>query len=281
MKRIFLSFALAGAFVMALLGSASKAMATCGAGIVGAAVKGNYAIKIVGAEIDTGAGGDPAPNPIVGIGVIALDGACDVTGGELIFNDGGTFTGPAHDASPRNAVVAFSGSLSANISPGTSYALNANNTGFLTLVDTAGGLNGGFGVVFGITVEAGGAEFRGVRLTAGTAAGTPPPNDAPLTILGERQGSATPGTPALTTSTFESTRAISCDTVGISGNSFGLGYQPVSGVEAEYRFSPVGSPSIVINSNLWFNNNGGTINGSTVVPTTEAALSSATLPGAH
>lgn len=266
MRRIFLSFALAGAFGMALMGSASKAMATCTTGTVGAAIKGNYAIKIVGADVDTGAAGDPKPNPIVGVGVIVLDGACDVTGGELIFNDGGTITGPAHDASPRNAVVAFSGSLSANISAGTSYNLNTNNTGFLTLTDTTGGMNGGNPVTFGITVESGGAEFRGVRTNGGTAAGSPPANDAPLTILGERQGSATPGSPALTTMTFESPFSILCDTVNTTSAGLGLGYQPLSGAVQERPFPPVGSTSIVIDSNLWFNNNGGTINGSTFVP---------------
>jgi len=219
----------------------------------------------VGAEVDTGTAGDPKPNPIVGVGVIALDGACDVTGGELIFNDGGTITGPAHDASPRNAIVAFSGSLSANISAGTSYNLNTNNTGFLTLTDTTGGMNGGNPVTFGITVESGGAEFRGVRINGGTAAGSPPASDAPLTILGERQGSATPGTPALTTTTFESPFAILCDTVSTASTGLGLGYQPLSGDVHEHPFPPVGSTQIVVDSNLWFNNNGGTINGSTLV----------------
>jgi len=265
MKRIFLSFALSSAFGMAMLGSAAKAMATCTTGTDGAAILGNYAVKIAGAGVDTGAAGDPKPNPIVGVGVIALDGACDVTGGELIFNDGGVITGPAHDASPRNAVVAFSGSLSANISAGTSYNLNTNNTGFLTLTDTTGGMNGGNPVTFGITVESGGAEFRGVRTNGGTAAGSPPANDAPLTILGERQGSATPGTPALTTATFESPFAILCDNVGTTSTGLGLGYQPLSGAVQEHPFPPVGSTTIVIDSNLWFNNNGGTINGSTFV----------------
>jgi hypothetical protein len=272
MKQGYLLFALAVAFGVALLGSASTAMATCSAGTVGAAVKGNYAIKIVGAEVDIGAAGDPKPNPIVAIGVIALDGAWDVTGGELIFNDAGTITGPAHDASPRNAVVAFSGSLSANISAGTSYELNTNNTGFLVLTDTTGGMNGGNPVSFGITVESGGAEFRGVRVNGGTDGGIPPANDAPMTILGERQGSATPGTPAITTTTFEGSSAISCDTIATTSTGFGLGYQPVSGVFAEYPFAPVGTTSIERNENLWFNNNGGTINGSTVVAPTGGAF---------
>lgn len=250
---------------MALLGSASSAMATCAPGTVGAAILGNYAIKIVGAGVDTGISGDPVPNPIVGIGVIAVDGACDVTGGELIYNDGGTITGPANDPSPRNAVVAFSGSLSANISAGTSYSLNTNNTGFLSLIDTAFGMNGGHPVTFGITVESGGAEFRGVRINGGVAAGSPPPDDAPLTILGERQGSATPGTPALTTATFENPFAIQCDNIGTTSTGLGLGYQPLSGTVQEHPFPPLGTDSIVVNSNLWFNSNGGTINGTTLV----------------
>src|SRR5208282_2036651 len=85
------------------------------------------------------------------------------------------------------------------------------------------------------------------------------------TILGERQGSATPGTPALTTTTFESPFAILCDNVSRTSTGLGLGYQPLSGTVQEHAFPPVGSPTIVINSNLWFNNNGGTINGSTLV----------------
>ncbi|MGC1342254.1 MAG: hypothetical protein WA854_08000 [Candidatus Binataceae bacterium] len=240
-------------------------MATCSNGTVGAAIQGIYAIKIVGADLDTPGGTDPTPNPIVGIGVIAVDGACDVTGGELIYNDGGTITGPATGPpSQRAGIVGFSGSLSANISPTTSYSLNTNNTGFLTLVDTAaGGMNGGNAVTFGITVTVNGAEFRGVRTNGGTAAGPLPTDDAPLSIVGERQGSATPGTPAITSATFQNSYSVLCDTTGTTG-SLGLGYEPVSGTSVQHPF-PIGDGRVVINGNFWFNNNGGTVNGSPLV----------------
>ncbi|MGB6553808.1 MAG: hypothetical protein WBE78_09975 [Candidatus Binataceae bacterium] len=262
MKRNSLLLALTGTFGLALIAGASSALATCTSPFVGAAIQGNYAIKIVGADVDTGSGTDPTPNPIVGIGVIAVDGACDVTGGELIYNDGGTITGPTTDPGLRSAIVGFSGSLSANISANT-YILNTNNTGSLTLVDTAGGMNGGNPVTFGITVTVNGAEFRGVRTNGGMAAGPPPTDDAPLSIVGERQGSATPGTPAITPATFQNSYSVLCDTTGTTGK-LGLGYQPVSGTSVQHPF-PIGDGRVVINGNFWFNNNGGTVNGSPLV----------------
>ncbi len=82
MKRNFLLLGLAGAFGMALLGSASKALAQCATGTVGTQLNGNYAIKVLGAQVDFGTAGDPAPAPLAGIGVFNADGACDITGGE-------------------------------------------------------------------------------------------------------------------------------------------------------------------------------------------------------
>ena len=92
MKRNFLLLALAGAFALALLGSAPNASAQgCPAGTTnGGLTAGTYAIKILGSVTDTGACLpssclDPTPTAIQGLGVLVLDGTCDVIAGELIL----------------------------------------------------------------------------------------------------------------------------------------------------------------------------------------------------
>lgn len=178
MKRNFLLLGLAGAVAMALLGSASKAIAQCAAGTVGTQLNGNYAIKILGAQMDGGTPGDPTPAPIAGIGVFHADGACDITGGELIYNDNGTFTGPTTDPSPLTSITAFTGSLSANIDPASSfYFFNSNNQGVLVLSDSVSGNV----FAFGIAMALGNAEFRGARINGTGQSGVDavPALDAP------------------------------------------------------------------------------------------------------
>ena len=109
MKRIYLLFALAGAFGMTVMGSASSVWAACPAGTVGTQLNGNYAVKIVGALTDTGtpATGDPQPKPLAAVGVFDADGNCDITGGELIVNKDGSIDGPAKDADPYSSITAL------------------------------------------------------------------------------------------------------------------------------------------------------------------------------
>lgn len=263
MKRNFLLLGLAGAFAMALLGSASKALAQCAAGTVGTQLNGNYAIKILGAQIDGGTPGDPTPAPIAGIGVFHADGACDITGGELIYNDNGTFTGPTTDPSPLTSITAFTGSLSANIDPASSfYFFNSNNQGVLVLSDSVSGNV----FAFGIAMALGNAEFRGARINgtgqsgvdAVPALSAPPtiPNSDPgdpVSIVGEKQA-------AVTMAQFANAVALNFDGVsgGVNGaGPLGLGYVPISG-QAQVNAVSVGSGG---GGNLFYNNNGGYVDG--------------------
>ncbi len=267
MKRNSLLLALAGAFAMALLGSASKALAQCAAGTVGTQLSGNYAIKVLGAQVDFGTPGDPAPAPIAGIGVFNADGSCGITGGEFIYNDDGNFTGPGTDPGPLAGITAFTGSLSANIDPASSfYYFNSNNQGVLVLSDSASGNV----FAFGIAMASGNAEFRGARINgtgpgiaavphANISSGPPSiPNSSPgdpVSIVGEKQA-------AVTDAQFQNPVAINFDGVsgGVNGaGPYGLGYIPVSGqVQVNAGFVDGGG-------NLFYNYNGGTIDGSPIL----------------
>jgi len=234
---------------------------------VGTQLNGKYAIKILGAQIDYGTPGDPTPAPIAGIGVFHADGACDITGGELIYNDNGTFTGPGTDPAPLAGITAFTGSLTANIVPASSgYYFNSNNQGILTLADSASGNT----FQFGIQIGTGNAEFRGSRVNGPATVDAIPPrtrvnNDAlpsiiplpiiadsspgdPVTIVGEKQAAV------VTTAQFANPVALNFD--GIStGGALGLGYVPISGqVQVNAGFADGGG-------NLFYNG-AGTFGGS-------------------
>jgi hypothetical protein len=226
MKRNFLLLALTGAFAVAILANATRALATCpvigGLQTVGTQLSGNYAIKVTGAQTDTQmcsySGNmcpDPTPVPISGIGVINTDGACDVTGGEFIYNDGSSFTGPAN----YGYGPTFQGSLTANIVAGTgspatnsNYYFNSNNQGVLTLVDSASGNT----FEFAITYESGNTAFRGARLNPGD----------PLSITGELQ-------PAVETTDFDNPSSIIFELEG-TGVYSGTGYFSIEVTQAEH-----------------------------------------------
>ena len=186
MKRNFLTLALAGAFGLALIGSASAATICAGypAGTLnGGVLAGNYAVRINGYETDPGTcfGGstcpDPTPVPVAGLGVVAIDGNCNITGGELIYDDGGTYTAPTtiNLGAGSPFVPAFTGTPTA---ADTGYAaFNVNNSGVLQLTDTPSGKTWQFGV----TAEAGGAEIRGALMSPGD----------PVTIVLEKQHAVT------------------------------------------------------------------------------------------
>lgn len=209
MKRNFLTLALVGAVAMALAGSASSAIAACPAGFTnGGLLAGKYAVRIQGYQTDTGLcfGGstcpDPTPVPIAGLGVLALDGACAITAGEFIYDDGGTLTSPTTINLGFGPIPAFSGTVT-GADVGT-YSFNANHSGTVTLFDAPSGNT----FFFAVTAELGGAEFRGARMNPGD----------PLTIVGEKQKSG------ITIATFLSTVGLEFDWgTGFPSQSTGVG----------------------------------------------------------
>jgi len=240
MKRNFLTLALAAAFGMALLGSASKALAACAPGTTnGGLVAGNYAIKIGGAITDTGgcfAGPtcpDPSPNPISGLGVIHLDGTCDITAGELILNQGGVWSSPTSiNLAGPPFVPAFTGTMTAADSG--SYSFNSNNVGTIGLFDAWSGLL----LVFGVQTETGGAEFRGARINSGD----------PMVILGEKQAAG------ITAATFLTASSVSFDagSGGTPSSGTGVGFDAVQAqallhLDPETLTTPEGGGSIFFN----------------------------------
>ena len=253
MKRNLLLLAMAGAFGMALLASASRALATCPTGSTGTQLNGNYAIKVVGAKTDLDdSSGDPVPAPIAGIGVIAADGACDITGGEFIYNDDETFTSPTTVGSGGPA--AFSGSLTANIVAGTgspatnsNYYFNVNNAGVLTLVDSASGNTFQFAIAF----ETGNTAFRGARLNPGD----------PLGITGELQA-------GVTLAQFENPSSILFDGIesnDVSYSYLGLGSFPVELASLEH-LDPETNTVIEGGGNTFWNNDNGYYDGGQTLP---------------
>lgn len=246
MKRNFLTLALVGACSLALLGSASKALATC-APKVSDLPAGNYAFLITGAVTDLSVAGDPAPQPIAAIGVFHSNGACDVTGGEMIENIGGTFSGPATIIPGAQPVLGFSGSLSANVVGGYNY--NTDNTGILVLVDTSTGET----FQFGVANEIGNTEARGDRINAGD----------PVSILIEKQATVTLaqfGFSALGTNS-----ALSIGGLGEPASLLGLGYGATAGTVSE-NLDPETGTTYKAGGDLFYNNNNGVIGGSQAFP---------------
>jgi hypothetical protein len=237
MKRIYLLFALAGAFGMTVMGSASSVWAACPAGTVGTQLNGNYAVKIVGALTDTGtpATGDPQPKPLAAVGVFDADGNCDITGGELIVNKDGSIDGPAKDADPYSSITAFSGSLSANLSG--SYSFDKNNFGTLTLIDTKSASLGS--VTYLIAIERGNQAFHGARSNPGD----------PVSITGNKQAT-------VTSAQFAQSFSFLCDSVGLPNNGLGLGYNGVSGM-LDANLDPETGTNIEAGGLFVYNNNNG------------------------
>jgi hypothetical protein len=237
-KHTQLIFAFVGVFAM-VFAADSSALAGCRVG-TGSLLNGNYAIRIGGAETDTGtpATGDPQPVPIAAIGVIHADGNCDITGGELIENDGGVFTSPTVDTDGTDlGVPAFSGSLSANLTG--SYFFANDNLGVLTLIDSTSSSMGT--VSFFIAIERGNAEFRGARSSAGD----------PLSILGEKQAT-------VTSTQFYQSFSFLCEGVALGPSTFGLGYDTMAGTW-EANLDPETNTTIEAGGTLFLNLNNGYI----------------------
>lgn len=241
MKRNFLTLALVGACSLVLAASAGAvAIAACPAGKVSDLPAGNYAILITGAQTDTtGTGVDPAPQPIAAIGVFASDGLCDVTGGELIEDTGGVFSGPAVIIASVPPVVGFGGSNLIG-----SYEYNADNTGTLALFDTSTGEL----FAFGVANEVGNTEARGDRINPGD----------PVSILIEKQ--ASPVTPAqFGASALGMNSALNISGVA-EGGPLGKGYGATAGTVSE-NLDPETLTSFIAGGDLFYNNNNGWIAG--------------------
>ena len=242
MKRNFLTLALAGAFGLALIGSASAGTICPGypAGTHnGGLLAGNYAVRLQGYVTDPGTcfGGstcpDPTPAPIAGLGVITVDGNCNITAGELIYDDAGTLTAPTSiDLGAGTPwVPAFAGTQTV---ADTGYAaFNSNNIGVLQLTDTPSGNTWQFGVV----AEAGGSEIRGALMSPGD----------PLTIVLERQKAG------ITAATFVSVISLAYDwgtgfptqATGVGGGAIGV--QVTEHADPETGLSLEGGGSIFFN----------------------------------
>ena len=253
MRRNFLNLALATAFGMALLGSASQALATCAPGLTGTdlgAGTGIYAIKLLGAVQDTSGSGTgattvdfPSPVGIGGIGVFHAHAAdCTIDGGELIYYDGTTTTGPG--VLPSTSIPAFTGVLGPNLTG--SYGFNANNAGVINLAD-----NHGHSWMFGVTIEAGNGAFRGARLDAGD----------PVAIIGEKQA-AFPVAPANPLAPFLVPTTVLFDAPGGGGQPgslLGVGALAVEAQVTEHADPLTGSTDIEGGGGVVFNQNGGDI----------------------
>ncbi len=270
MKRNFLTLALAGAFGLALLGSASAALAAgiCPPGTTnGGLLAGNYAIKIAGAVTETSiTNGDPEPIPEAGIGVIQVDGLCDITAGELIFNKNDTVAGWSSPTTINVAgapfVPAFSGTM-VGYPAGDygAYYFNTNHSGTITLIDAPSGLS----FTFGVTAEAGGLEFRGARIDPGD----------PLVILGEKQNVTALGTNGV--NTFLTTTGVSFDagSGGVVGGALGVGFDAVQTEVAEH-YDPETGTVVEGGGSIFFNVDNGYdstfANGFQIIPPGGGAL---------
>ena len=242
MKRNFLIVALVGAFAMALLGSAQKAMATCPPGVSGSQFNANYAIKVQGAVTDTGACGtscpDPQPNAIAGIGVLHMDGQCDITGSDFIYsvenNPAGISSPAVFNLAGPPEVPTFSGSTASANGTGT-YGCNSNNQCVITWTDTPSGIT----FSFGVTAELGNSEFRGARVNPGD----------PLVILGEKQAT-------VTSAQFLNQATISFDAAGggSAAGILGIGFDATTvelttHLDPETNSTPEGGGVIFFNLN--------------------------------
>ena len=240
MKRTFLTLALAGAFGLALLGSASASLAaTCPPGTVSYLPVGNYAFLMTGAVTDTtGTGADPWPLPIAAIGVFHSTGTCSIDTGEMVEDSGGTFSGPAVIIPSVPPVVGFGG---ANLAGG--YEYNTDNTGTLELIDFSTGET----FIFGVANEVGNTEARGDRINPGD----------PVSILIEKQA-------VVTAAQFGESAAGMNSALNISGlatgGPLGLGYGATAGTVSE-NLDPETVTSFVAGGDLFYNNNNGWITG--------------------
>ena len=240
MKRnsALLTLAAAGLWLLA----SAPAFAACPTGLSGTQLAaGLWTIKIEGFATDTSSCGTACPDPTpVGegcFGVIQSDGACDITGGDVICAFNNTISAPA----TVSGVPAFAGSTSPSHDVGQ-YSFNSNNTGSLTLVDTPSGKTLSFGVVANL----GNASMTGASIYSGSSFADP----LILTIQKRDQ--------TISQSQFISASSVTFDPAGGSagGNGLGKGFDAIA-VANEQHLDPETGTTLEGGGTIFFNVDGG------------------------
>jgi hypothetical protein len=241
MKRNYFLTTLAAAGML-LLGSAPS-FAACPAGTIGTPLAaGQWAIKIQGFVTDTATCGtscpDPTPVSRACYGVIVSDGACDITGGDVICDKvpAPGITSPSTTAGFPD----FSGTPSPANDVG-SYFFNSNNTGQIAIVDNTGGQT----YAFGIVAELGNVEMRGASLYPGATSD-------PLVITIEKRNQT------ITAAQFLNQDAVTFDPAGggAGGNGLGKGFDAV-GVATTEHLDPETNTTPEGGGSIFFNVDGG------------------------
>jgi len=238
MKRnLLLAMAAAG---MWLLGSV-PAFAACPAGTSGADLSaGLWTIKIEGFAVDNATCGtscpDPTPQGEGCFGVVQSDGACDITGGDVICGFNQTITAPT----TIGGIPAFRGTVTA-ADVGT-YFFNSNNTGEFVLSDSGSGKTMAFGVVAGL----GNITMQGSSIFGGGTLSDP----LILTIQKRDQ--------TINASQFISGTSVAFDPAGGSagGSGLGKGFDAV-GVATEQHTDPETGTIQEGGGTIFFNVDGG------------------------
>ena len=238
MKRnLLLSMAAAGLWLLA----SAPAFAACPAGSVGTQLAaGLWTIKIEGFAVDTNsAATDPDPVGEGCFGVIQSDGACDITGGDVICAFNNTITSPT----TVSGVPAFAGTVSSSHDVGT-YSFNTNNTGQIAIVDTPSGKTMAFGVVAGL----GNAVFQGASIWSN--AGSSVHDPLILTIQKRDQ--------TISSAQFEDASTVAFDPAGGSagGNGLGKGFDAIN-VANEQHLDPETGTTVEGGGTIFFNVDGG------------------------
>jgi len=242
MKRNFFLLTVAAAGLW-LLGSA-PAFAACPAGLSGTQLAaGLWTIKIEGFKTDTSTCGtacpDPTPQSEGCFGVIQSDGACDITGGDVICAFNNTITSPTL----VGGIPAFGGTTTA--ADTGSYFFNSNNTGQLTLIEGTSGKVMSFGVVAGL----GNSVFQGASLFD---AAHPALLKDPLILTIQKRNQT------ISTSQFLSGTSVAFDPAGggSGGNGLGKGFDAV-GVATAQHLDPETGTTVEGGGTIFFNVDGG------------------------
>jgi len=240
MKRNFslLTLAAAGLWLLA----SAPAFAACPTGLSGTQLAaGLWTIKIEGFATDNATCGTSCPDPTpVGegcYGVIQSDGACDITGGDVICAFNNTITSPT----TVSGVPAFRGTTTtADVG---SYFFNSNNTGEVNIVDSTSGKTFSFGVVAGL----GNATFQGASLFG--PAGVQ--KDPLILTIQKRDQTISP-------SQFISATGVAFDPAGggAGGNGLGRGFDAVA-VATEQHLDPETGTTQEGGGSIFFNVDGG------------------------
>ncbi len=241
MKRNFslLTLAAAGLWLLA----SAPAFAACPAGESGTQLAaGLWTIKIEGFATDEGTCGTACPDPTpVGegcFGVIQSDGACDITGGDVICAFNSTITSPT----TVSGVPAFAGSTSPSNDVG-SYFFNSNNTGEINIVDSPSGKTMSFGVV---------AALGNTSMSGASLFGPAGVQKDPLILTVQKRDQT------ISEAQFESASSVTFDPAGGSagGNGLGKGFDAIA-VANEQHLDPETGTTLEGGGTIFFNVDGG------------------------